>query len=380
MIKIAFDAKRLFRNFTGLGNYSRTLASNLARWCGEDRKYVLMTERVVRNDETAPFVAPPFAIVSPEGCCKKTWRSWRMVGDLKTEKIDLYHGLSHDLPFGIRKSGVKSVVTIHDVCYMTYPKMFPLVERLIYAVKYRHSIRSADAIIAISHSTKCDIERLFEVEPSKIEVIYQALNAVFYEPIDPKHAPQAVAHYGVHGDFVLYVGSINARKNLLGVLEAYAQIPVADRLPLVVVGHGGGAYAEKCREAIVRLGLEDLVVQIENLSSMEVLKQFYTLAKFLVYPSFYEGFGLPVTEALLCGCPVITSGVSSLSEAGGPQALYIDPYDPKELAQAMVRLLAQSPEERAELGAKGRAWAEVTFDPKALTEEVSRLYDRVLRK
>lgn len=339
-----------------------------------------MTERVLRNDETAEFVAPPFTIVSPEGWAKKTWRSWRMVRDLKAEKIDLYHGLSHDLPFGIAKSGVPSVVTIHDVCYKTYPQMFPLVERLIYGVKYRHSIRSADAIIAISHSTKCDIERFFEVEPSKIEVIYQALNPVFYEPIDLVQARQTLAHYGVHGDFVLYVGSVNARKNLLGVLESYAQIPAEKRLPLVVVGHGSGAYAQKCRQAIVRFELEKEVIQIENLSSMHVLKHFYSLARFLVYPSFYEGFGLPVTEALLCGCPVITSGISSLPEAGGPHAVYVDPYDPSALCQAMDRLLHFTIDERDELGAKGRAWALATFDPQALTNQVSALYDRVLSR
>ena len=380
MVRIAFDAKRLFRNFTGLGNYSRTLVGNLARWCGNDRQYVLMTERVVRNDETAEFTAPPFVIASPERGCKKLWRSWGMVREMKADKIDLYHGLSHDLPFGIRKSGIRSVVTIHDVCYRTYPKMFPLVERWIYAVKYRHSVRSADAIVAISHSTKCDIERFFDVEPSKIEVVYQALNSVFYEPTNADEARHTVAHYGVHGDFVLYVGSVNARKNLLGVLEAYARIEPSRRLPLVVVGHGSGSYAKKCQEAVVRLGLEDEVVQIENLSSMHVLKQFYTLAKFLVYPSFYEGFGLPVTEALLCGCPVVTSGVSSLPEAGGPHAVYIDPYDPNELRAAMERLLGQSAEDRAALGAKGRDWALGTFDPQALTEQVSRIYDRLLNK
>lgn len=374
-MKIGFDAKRLFRNYTGLGNYSRTLVGNLHKWHAEGNIYCLLTEKVTQNDETEEFSNGGYQIITPTKG-RKTWRSWGCVNDIARYKIDIYHGLSHDLPFGVKKSGARSVVTIHDVCYKTFPAMFPLLERVIYSIKYNYSLKNADRVIAISESTKSDIERFFpKVDPSKIEVIYQALNPVFYEPVAEKEARRMVAQYGLHGDFVLYVGSVNSRKNLLGVLEAYAEIPAAERLTLVVIGSGSGSYAKKCRAAIEALGLEDDVVRIENLSSMSVLRDFYTLAKFLVYPSFYEGFGLPVAEAQLCGCPAITSSVSSLPEAGGPNALYVDPSDRSALCGAMSRLLKMSREERSELGSKGRNWVAETFDARRLTEQVSRLYD-----
>lgn len=377
-MKIGFDAKRLFRNYTGLGNYSRTLVGNLGRWAADD-DYYLLSEREVRNDETEEFLDGRYNIITPARG-RKTWRSWGCVKDIKRYKLDIYHGLSHDLPFGIAGSGARTVVTIHDVCYKTFPSMFPLVERLIYGVKYKYSLRHADRVIAISESTKRDVERFFPwVDPTKIEVIYQALNPVFYEPADVAEARRVVGQYGVHGDFVLYVGSINSRKNLMGVLQAYARVHSSARLPLVIIGNGSGAYFKSCFDAVEALELGDEVVHIENLSSMRVLRDFYTLARFMVYPSFYEGFGLPVAEAQLCGCPVITSTVSSLPEAGGHNALYVDPSDTEALTAAMGQLLSMSATEREQIGRRGREWVASRFDPKKLTAQVAELYHKLAR-
>lgn len=371
-MKIAFDAKRLFRNYTGLGNYSRTLVGNLSRQY-PDNDYFLMTEKVITNDETAEFLTADYRVVSPTKC-RQTWRGWGMAKDLKKNGVQIYHGLSHDLPFGIARSGVKSVVTVHDVCYKTFPDMFPLVERMIYRIKYRHSLKNADRVIAISESTKSDILKYFDVDPSKIEVIYQALNPVFYERRDESSARRMVAHYGVHGDFALFVGSLNSRKNLLSVLKAYAMITPEKRPMLVVIGNGRGEYAEKCSEAIESLSLTENVIHIRNLNSMSVLADFYTLARFMVYPSFYEGFGLPVAEAMLCGCPAITSSVSSLPEAGGEWARYVDPNSVDEIAQAMISLIDISDKERAYLSESGRDWVYRTLDPEKLTSRVETLY------
>lgn len=375
-MKIAFDAKRLFRNYTGLGNYSRTLVGNLSRQY-PDNDYFLMTEKVISNDETAEFLTDNYRVVSPTKC-RGTWRVWGMAKDLKKNGVQLYHGLSHDLPFGIARSGVKSVVTVHDVCYKTFPDMFPLVERMIYRVKYRHSLKNADRVIAISESTKSDILKYFDVDPSKIEVIYQALNPVFYERRDDRRAREMVAHYGVHGDFALFVGSLNSRKNLLSVLRAYALVAPEKRPMLVVIGNGGGQYAERCWQEVESLSLTENVVHIRNLNSMSVLADFYTLARFMVYPSLYEGFGLPVAEAMLCGCPTITSSVSSLPEAGGEWARYVDPNSVEQIARAMVDLIDISTADRAALSSSGREWVSRTLDPKKLTRQVEALYRSVV--
>ncbi|MEG0467520.1 MAG: glycosyltransferase family 1 protein [Mucinivorans sp.] len=375
-MKIGFDAKRLFRNHTGLGNYSRTMVSNLHRF-EPANDYFLLADKISATDETQEFLDGGYHIVSPAKS-RKTWRLRGCVKDVKRLELDIYHGLSHDLPFGIEHSGARSVVTIHDVCYKTFPRMFPLVERLMYGVKYRHSIKVANKIIAISESTKRDILKYFDVDPARVVVIYQALNPVFYEPTDLATAREVVSRYGLHGSYMLFVGSLNERKNLLSVLRAYAAIDRADRLPLVVIGNGNGRYAQQCMAAILDLGIENDVVRIENLSSMGVLRDFYTLAKFLVYPSFYEGFGLPVAEAALCGCPVITSRVSSLPEAGGPYAEYVDADSVPQIAQAMCKLLSYSDEERAAHGCRANEWVRSAFDPQRLTGAVRALYDEVL--
>lgn len=376
-MKVGFDAKRLFRNYTGLGNYSRTLVGNLTRRFA-DSDYYLFTQKVVKNDETAEFLAPCYTIVEPKKC-RKTWRSWGIMRDIRALGLDVYHGLSHDLPFGIQHSTTKSVVTIHDVCYKTFPDMFPLVERLIYGIKYRHSILHSDRIIAISEATKNDILKYFAVEPSKIEVIYQALNPVFYDRIDRQAARNMVANYGVHGNFILFVGSLNSRKNLLNVLRAYALVDSAKRLPLVVIGNGRGKYAEQCWAQVEQLGLGQDVIHIENLSSMSVLADFYTLATFMIYPSFYEGFGLPVAEAQLCGCPVITSNVSSLPEAGGPNAVYVDPHDVEQIASSMESLFALGDAQREELGQAAARWVRNELDPDRLTAQVESLYCSLIK-
>lgn len=379
--KIGFDAKRLFRNYTGLGNYSRTLASNL-RAMFPEYNYLLFAEKTSENTEAIDFLSERYEVVRPRGW-HFLWRLWRINREIKGENIDVYHGLSHDLPFGISKTGAKSVVTIHDVCYKTYPKMFPLAERIIYSIKYCHSLRTADRVVAISESTRRDILHYFAGKidglADKTTVVYQALNPVFYDRQSDSRALNTARQYGLHGDFMLYVGSINSRKNLMGVIEAIALMPDDKRMMLAVVGSGGSKYAKKCFQRAEELNVSQYIVHIEGVSSMQTLQAFYQSAKVLVYPSFYEGFGLPVAEALLSGCPVITSKVSSLPEAGGSAALYVDPYISTTIADAIVKVLDMSEAQRAEKCNEGRQWAIETFDPQKLTAQIENIYKDLIK-
>lgn len=395
-MKIGFDAKRLFNNNTGLGNYSRTLVGNLMRCYPED-EHVLYASRV--GGVGAAFAADyegQFTMRKGRG---GLWRSHGMWRDVVRDGVDVFHGLSHDMPYGTRGAGdvggvggaggvVGRVVTVHDVCYKTYPDMFPLVERLIYSEKYRHACHVADRIIAISQSTRRDLVELLGVDDSKIEVVYQAMNPVYYDYRLPGemgaelcehntlHESEIRARYGVSGDYMLYVGSINSRKNLLGLLKAYAMLPGDLRLPLVVVGNGGG-YKKECMAWAASHGILSRLVLLDGVSSAEDLRALYAGAVVMVYPSFYEGFGLPVTEAMLCGTPVITSNVSSLPEAGGEAACYVDPYTVEDIAQALVRVL-ESAALRAEMSEVGLRWARDTFEPQLLTAEVRGVYCSVL--
>ncbi len=382
-MKVSFDAKRLFNNFTGLGNYSRTLVGNLQR-IAPLNQYVLYTPKLRQNAETEYFAdSSRFGVVLPK--CKKLkslWRSWGVIRNINNDKVDIYHGLSHDLPFSVkakRSSRVKYVVTIHDLCYRTFPDMFSWLERRIYRYKYSHSLKVADAIVAISDSTKQDILKYFPwVEPTKIHTIYQSLDPLYYTPMPMSQAKEIVAKRGVKGEFILSVGSINSRKNLLGVLKAYAMIAPDKRLPLVIIGGGRGAYKKKVIEYVLQNKLSEHVCFVDNIKDNNTLQAFYTAATALVYPSFYEGFGLPVAEALLCGTPAITSSVSSLPEAGGDGAIYVDPSSVKQIASAIERLSCDR-DYGQELAQKGREYVLTNLDTTKLTQQMLGLYELLVK-
>lgn len=374
-MKIGFDAKRLFNNFTGLGNYSRTLVSNMQRYY-PDNQYNLYTPKVKYNEETTPFLDKNFKVNKAHGLIPSLWRSCSIVQDLKRDKIDIYHGLSHDLPFGIQYTKIRSVVTIHDVCYKTFPDMFPFTERSIYELKYRHSCLNSSRIIAISESTKRDIIELLGVDAHKIDVIYQAINPTFYSRQSDIEVSKVIDKYNIPKEYILSVGSINSRKNLLGIVHAYTLLPKELQIPLVIVGNGG-EYKEQVLRFATNAGIENKLIMLGNLTSSVDLQAIYQQAELLIYPSFYEGFGLPVTEALLCGTPVITSNVSSLPEAAGPGALYVDPTNIAQIAQSIEKLLIDT-KLRAELIQEGHNYALTKFDPRHLTAQVENLYHQLL--
>jgi len=173
---------------------------------------------------------------------------------------------------------------------------------------------------------------------------------------------------------MLYVGSINSRKNLLGVVKAMELMPKDLRLKLVVAG-GGGSYKRQVKEYIAQKGMEEWFVW-PDLVGTEGLRRLYTNAQLFIYPSFYEGFGLPVVEAQLCGCPVVTSNVSSLPEAGGPWAQKAAPDSPEDICDKMVRLLTDT-ELRQQPIEGGRAYAMETFDPRRLARQLMGVYEKV---
>jgi glycosyltransferase involved in cell wall biosynthesis len=174
--------------------------------------------------------------------------------------------------------------------------------------------------------------------------------------------------------YLLYVGSVNSRKNLLGVVKAMELMPKDLQLPLVVVG-GGGSYKQKVKQYIAEKGMESRVMWPDMMDA-DGLKRLYTNAEMLVYPSFYEGFGLPVVEAQLCGCPVVTSNVSSLPEAGGPFALQADPNSPEDICEKMTRLLTDT-ELRQKTIEGGRQYASKTFDPRKLARQLMGVYEKL---
>ena len=178
-MKIGFDAKRLFNNYTGLGNYSRTLVKNYAQ--SSTNSINLYTTHSNNNKETEIFYDEnKFFLHITKSLIKSLWRSCGIVKQLKKDKIKIFHGLSNELPIGIKNSGVKSIVTIHDLIFKIYPKTYPLFDRFIYDFKFKHACKTADKIIAISEQTKKDIIRFYNIPENKIEVVYQSCNDLFF--------------------------------------------------------------------------------------------------------------------------------------------------------------------------------------------------------
>ena len=377
-MKLGFDSKRLYCNFTGLGNYSRSLIKNLQKFHPENQ-YNLYTPELKRTSETAYFYDhPSLQTYEAETVFKSFWRSFSILSQLEKDKIELYHGLSNELPVNIKKSSIKSVVTIHDLIFKTLPETYPPTDRAIYNLKFRNSCLNADRIIAISNNTKNDIIRFYGINPDKIEVIYQSCNPIFYKKDDIKESDNTLQKYNIPSEYILYVGSVEKRKNLRGIIEAYQLLQPENRIPIVIIGgRKGKGYMKELNSLINSCGLENKMFWITDLKDNYSLRRIYQKAMALVYPSFYEGFGLPVVEALLSKIPVITSNVSSLPEAGGPKSFYIDPNSPEEIAYAITQVLNNT-ELRSIMINTGYKYAIQKFSPDRVTQQLVTCYKKTL--
>ena len=330
---IGFDAKRIVRNGTGLGSYGRTLVNDLSKYPLNLRLYapdegredlrnqVIQTGNISLHTPHSTFLG------------KAYWRSRGIVNDLLRDGVQLYHGLSGELPFGIRKSGIKSVVTIHDLIFLRHPEFYNPIDVKLYTWKFRFTLREADHIIAISECTKRDILEFggTDVSEDKISLIYQSCSPRFN--ISP-NAPLSTLSKKI-GRYFLSVGSIEARKNTLLAVKALEHLP--NDLHLVLVGRHT-KYTDQISAYANTHGLESRLHILHGVSDAE-LPALYAGAECFVYPSVYEGFGIPIIEAISCGLPVVACTGSCLEEAGGPDSLYVAPDDAIGMADAICRSL-----------------------------------------
>lgn len=255
---------------------------------------------------------------------------------LSTGKIDVFHGLSHELPQGLAKQGIKSVVTVHDLIFLRYPAYYPRIDRYFYRRKYEYACRVADRIVAISEQTAEDLQTYLSVPSGKIQVIYQDCLPLFKETGAIGAETAVLQSLALFPGYILSVGTIEKRKNQARVVRAYAQLP-DDRPPLVLVG-GKSSYWKEVQATIAEFGLEDEVISFENLP-LTTIKILYAHAAFSVYLSLFEGFGLPILESIAANTPVLASNSSCLQEAGGDAALYVNPKDPEGVAMLMRQML-----------------------------------------
>lgn len=361
-MRIGFDAKRAFLNNTGLGNYSRDTIRVLSHYY-QNNKYFLYTPKEDKNNRlsfldnrTNTLIHTPESLINK--ALKTYWRSISIVRDLFNNKIDIYHGLSNELPLSIEKTSIKTVVTIHDLIFIRYPYLFRTIDRKIYYKKFKSACNRANKIIAVSHQTKQDIIDFFLIPEERIEVVYQGCNKVFQDKISENIKQKILEKYNLPENYLLYVGSIEARKNLLALLKALKELP---EQKLIVIGNGK-AYKINCLRFISKHNLSNRVAFLNDLT-LEEMAAIYQSAQLLVYPSVFEGFGIPILEALFSRIPVITSKDGCFSEAGGPATKYINPLSVNEIKEAILEIQS-STELQKQMIVKGFEYAQNFSDEK----------------
>ncbi len=386
-MRIGFDAKRAYQNATGLGNYSRTIIRGLLRYY-PSHQYLLAAPHPSRfpdfafptlskgGTEGLAGISPHIYTILPPHCVPSAlWRTFALGHVMRRHGADLFHGLSHELPVDI--GSTPSIVTMHDVAFKAFPSMYSPIDRAIYDTKWRFACRQATHIVAISESTRRDVQHYYNVPDERISVICQPVQDLFYTPLPPERA-EAILKADLPllpAEYLLSVGSVNSRKNLLGTLQAYATLPSENRPPLVVVGNGG-SYMAQCKAYAAKHFAPSDIVWLHHLGSNLTLQALYNRALALLYPSHYEGMGLPVIEALLQHCPVLTSNLSSLPQAAGPGALLVNPSDADAMSYSLHRLVDDS-QLRHTLGEEGQRYTMEHFAPDVLMAQMIQLYRQV---
>lgn len=333
---IGFDAKRAFHNTRGLGNYSRHTIRILSKYYA-DNHYYLFNPKVKRN---LPVAIPEnMTQINPQANFWKSfpylWRSKGMLKEIKKLKLDIYHGLNQELPYGIRKTQAKTVVTLHDAIFVRYPQLYPTSYRIAFTVKNKYACKVADRIICISEQTKQDAIAFFGADERKIKVVYQGCDAIYRKPVSVDQKQHVRSKYNIPTDFILSVGAIEKRKNTKLIVEALHR--TKNKMPLLIVGKST-EYEKELRELIANRGMLHQVFIINNVANDD-MPALYAMAKAFIFPSIFEGFGIPILEALTIGTPVITSSGSCFEETAGAFSLYADPADADQLGDKINRVL-----------------------------------------
>lgn len=279
--------------------------------------------------------------------------------------FDLYHAQAFVSPLLLSKP---SVVTVYDLSFLHYPRGLTAARRLYLRLLTPLSCRRAKRVIAISASTASDITTAFGIAPEKIDIALGAYDASRFVPLPPEQIEAFRRDNNLPDRFWLFIGTLEPRKNLVALINAYAALPASERLPLIIGGGKGWLY-EEIFAAVEQNSLQD-AIHFAGFLPAETLPLWYNSAETFIYPSVYEGFGLPVVEAMACGTPVITSSASSLPEVAGDAALIVNPHDTKALSEAL-RYAYHSREWREQAHLKGidqaacfswKRTAEITVD------------------
>ncbi len=375
-MRIGFDGKRIFHNFRGLGNYSRNLVEGLMEFSPENEVFIFTPpfkdQRAIdwaKNHPKAKIICPKTSLFKK---FPSIWRSLFISNEIKKMDLDIYHGLSHELPFFVDQLKCKKVVTIHDLIFKRYPDFFSMIDRNTYSLKYSYSCKNADLIIAICEQTKKDLIDFMGIPAEKIEVAYQSCNPVFAKQLSYDEKSLIRKKYKLPENYILFVGALEPNKNALNLVKAFENIKSKD-IFLVLVGKGK-SYKQQILKEINLMGIKERVIFYDYIST-EDLPGIYQMAKLFVFPSFFEGFGIPIIEALFSRTPVITTKGHCFPESGGPSTLYVDTSKPTEITSA-IRKVLESSDLAKEMAEKGWEYVQ-KFRPEKTNKKIIEIYNLI---
>lgn len=372
-MRIGIDATALPQEPVGGGIY----IINLLRALGErDTKHelVVFLQKSARKYLGTPENTNLHEVLLPDKSPTRRliWEQMALPNLVKRHKIDLLHSLHYTRPFFLPCA---SVVTFHDLTFYLFPELHRRSKRLFFPFAIQMSARKADALIAVSESTRQDSIRLLKVPAEKIFAVQLGVDEGFHPIKDDSLREEILDHYQLPDKFILYVGLVEPRKNLPLLIQSFRDLVDAGLShQLVIVGRMGWMYQEVFKQ-IEALRLKDRI-KFTGYVPRQYLPIVYNLAELFVYPTLYEGFGLPVLEAMACGTPVVTSNISSLPEIVGDAGILVTPGDEDALAQAMIGVLNDRELQRT-LAEKGRIRSK-NFSWKRTAKETLQVYQHVL--
>jgi glycosyltransferase involved in cell wall biosynthesis len=319
-MNIGFDAKRAFLNATGLGVYSRNLILNFVKLYPQNQ-YFLFSPKIISGFAEK---SDNLNIITPDFKNRLFWRTAGIAADIRLNNIDIYHGLSNEIPLVLNPK-TKYITTIHDTIWLKYPNQYSPIDRKIYSLKFAHACKKSKFIVATSEMTARDIEYYGKIKSSKIKIIYQSGNPIL------KANEQAI----ISDQYLLYISSFETRKNHLYLIHEFSKISKNNSLKLILAGKPGNTLQE-VKDTIKRLNLENKIILLESVTEQEKATLLKHCLAF-IYPSLYEGFGIPLLEAMQQGCKLILNELPVFKEIARNKALYFDATKPGNLESLFTK-------------------------------------------
>ncbi|HSH02592.1 MAG TPA: glycosyltransferase family 1 protein [Anaerolineae bacterium] len=334
---IGIDARLPAYQMGGISQYVLLLLRALGQLDEQNRYTVVHSRR--DSVSRLPVEAPNFERMVAWTPCHHRWERWALWGEIGWRGFDVWHSPDFIPPQG---GGKRRIITVHDLNFLHYPQFLTAESRRYYGEQIGWATAVADHILADSEHTRQDLIELLGVPGEKVTTVPLAANPLYHDAFEATVVAETLAKFNLPQEFILFVGTLEPRKNVIGLLEAYYLLRQEEKvtLPLVLVGRKGWLYDEIFAQ-IKALGLSESVIHLEGVYD-RMLAHLYTAASVLALPSHYEGFGLPVLEGMHCGCPVVCSDRASLPEVGGEAAKLLPPDDSGLWAETLGRVLHDS--------------------------------------